>query len=198
MRPAKISKRESGFLIVGQLIDPAAAGGALGPSMNLPFHHDVGIGGKAFAPFDTGGWSPRYDAPTPLPGAAFGPVTTPPSVPALPSDGSTPFEGGGHWWDSAGWPVVHPRFKRRRVVSADIRQPWIDNPGLEGLECTLHGSRVGDHTGAEKSRDSTPAVASWGGLDCALLTNARRGLSGRYRQRLPVVHAGGDTPSSPG
>lgn len=73
------------------LIDPAAAGGALGPSTNLPFHHDVGIGGKAFAPFDTGGWNPRYDVPTPLPGAAFGPVTSPPSVPALPSDGSTPF-----------------------------------------------------------------------------------------------------------
>lgn len=73
------------------LIDPAAAGGALGPSTNLPFHHDVGIGGKAFAPFDTGGWNPPYDVPTPLPATAFGPVTAPPSVPSLPTGGTTQF-----------------------------------------------------------------------------------------------------------
>ncbi|WP_431240916.1 hypothetical protein ACQ86B_28750 (plasmid) [Mycolicibacterium aichiense] len=66
------------------LIDPAAAGGALGPSTNLPFHHDVGNGGKAFAPFDTGGWNPRYDVRVPLPATDFGPVTAPPSVPPLP------------------------------------------------------------------------------------------------------------------
>jgi hypothetical protein len=73
------------------LIDPAAAGGALGPSLNLPRHHDVGVGGQAFAPFDTGGWNPRYDVPTPLPGTSFGPATSPPSVPQPPSNGSTHF-----------------------------------------------------------------------------------------------------------
>jgi hypothetical protein len=71
------------------LIDPAASGSIFGPSMNLPFHHDVGIGGKAFAPFNTGGWNSQYDVPTPLPGAAFGPVAAPPSVPPLPTDNST-------------------------------------------------------------------------------------------------------------
>ena len=73
------------------LIDNAAAGGPLGPSTNLPFHHDVGIGGKAFAPFDTGGWNPKYDVPTPLPGTAFGSVDNPPSVPPLPTGGTHQF-----------------------------------------------------------------------------------------------------------
>jgi hypothetical protein len=67
------------------IIDNAFEGGQQGPMTNLPFHHDVGIGGKAFAPFDTGGWNPTYDVPTPLPSTPFGPVTSPPSVPALPS-----------------------------------------------------------------------------------------------------------------
>ncbi len=67
------------------LIDPADAAGRLGPMLNLPFHHDVGSGVKAFAPFDTGGWNPRYDVPTPLPGKAFGSVDDPPSVPPRPT-----------------------------------------------------------------------------------------------------------------
>ncbi|TGD84693.1 hypothetical protein BayCH28_25220 [Mycolicibacterium sp. CH28] len=62
------------------LIDNAAAGGQQGPMSNLPFHHDVGSGGKAFVPFNTGGWNPRYDVPTPLPGTPFGPVDNPPSA----------------------------------------------------------------------------------------------------------------------
>jgi len=62
------------------LIDNAASGGQRGPMTNLPFHHDVGSGGKAFAPFETGGWNPRYDVPTPLPGTSFGPADKPPSA----------------------------------------------------------------------------------------------------------------------
>jgi hypothetical protein len=62
------------------LIDPAAHGGQQGPMTNLPFHHDVGIGGQAFAPFDTGGWNPEYDVPTQLPGNGFGSVDNPPSA----------------------------------------------------------------------------------------------------------------------
>jgi WXG100 family type VII secretion target len=69
------------------LIDNAAAGGPAGPMTNLPLHHDVGIGGKAFAPFDTGGWNPTYDVPTPLPGTAFGSVDNPPSAVPPPTVG---------------------------------------------------------------------------------------------------------------
>ncbi|MCV7386351.1 DUF4226 domain-containing protein [Mycolicibacter longobardus] len=59
------------------LIDPAQSGSSTGPMFNLPFHHDVGVGGKAFAPFDHGGdWNP------PLPVTAFGPTAAPPSVPS--------------------------------------------------------------------------------------------------------------------
>ncbi|GBE66746.1 hypothetical protein MFM001_32080 [Mycobacterium sp. MFM001] len=72
------------------LIDPAQSGSSAGPALNLPFHHDVGIGGRAFEPFDRGGWNPRYDVSAPLPPTPFGPVTAPPSVPPPPS-------GGGVW-----------------------------------------------------------------------------------------------------
>ena len=73
------------------LIDPAQAGSSVGPMFNLPFHHDVGaLGGRAFAPFDSGGWNPEYDVPTPLPPTEFGPVTQPPSVPPLPSGAAVP------------------------------------------------------------------------------------------------------------
>lgn len=65
------------------LIDPAQSGSINGPMLNLPFHHDLGIGGKAFAPFDHGGsWNPRFDVRTPLPVTDFGPTTAPPSVPS--------------------------------------------------------------------------------------------------------------------
>ncbi|MEO6793913.1 MAG: DUF4226 domain-containing protein [Mycobacterium sp.] len=65
------------------LIDPAQSGRSAGPVLNLPFHHDVGIGGKAFAPFDHGGsWNPRFDVRTPLPVTDFGPTAAPPSVPS--------------------------------------------------------------------------------------------------------------------
>jgi hypothetical protein len=65
------------------LIDPAQSGRSTGPVLNLPFHHDVGIGGKAFAPFDHGGnWNPRFDIRTPLPATDFGPTSSPPSVPS--------------------------------------------------------------------------------------------------------------------
>lgn len=73
------------------LIDPAQSGGSLGPATNLPFHHDVGIGGKAFEPFDKDGWNPTYDVPAPLPSTPFGPVTNPPSVPPLATGGAVQF-----------------------------------------------------------------------------------------------------------
>jgi hypothetical protein len=69
------------------LIDPAIAGNSAGPMVNLPFHHDVGIGGRAFDPFDRGGWNPRYDVRVPLPTTDFGSVANPPSVPPLPAAG---------------------------------------------------------------------------------------------------------------
>ncbi len=72
------------------LIDNAAAGGQQGPMTNLPFHHDVGVGGKAFAPFDTGGWNTKYDVPTPLPGTAFGSPDSPPSAVPPPSTVGVP------------------------------------------------------------------------------------------------------------
>jgi hypothetical protein len=71
------------------LIDPAQSGGSDGPMLNLPRHHDVGpLGGRAFAPFDSGEWNPKYDVPTPLPPTEFGPETGPPSVPPLPTGGA--------------------------------------------------------------------------------------------------------------
>lgn len=63
------------------LIDPAASGAGWGPIANLPYHHDVGAGGSAFTPFDTGGWNPKYDVKVPLPSTPFGPASNPPSVP---------------------------------------------------------------------------------------------------------------------
>ncbi|MGB3333778.1 MAG: DUF4226 domain-containing protein [Mycobacterium sp.] len=49
------------------LIDPAQSGRSLGPALNLPFHHEVGVGGKAFIPFDA---------------TDFVPITSLPSVPS--------------------------------------------------------------------------------------------------------------------
>lgn len=73
------------------LIDPARSGSSAGPALNLFRHHDVGpLGGRAFAPFDTGGWNPKYDVPTPLPATDFGPVTDSPSVPPLPTRSAVP------------------------------------------------------------------------------------------------------------
>lgn len=73
------------------LIDPAQSGRSWGPALNLPGHHDVGpLGGKAFAPFDIGGWNPKYDVPTSLPPTEFGPVTNAPSVPPLPAPHGVP------------------------------------------------------------------------------------------------------------
>lgn len=65
------------------LIDPAQSGSSVGPLFNLSFHHDVGIGGTALAPFDHGGsWNPRFDVRTPMPATDFGPTSSPPSVPS--------------------------------------------------------------------------------------------------------------------
>jgi len=66
------------------LIDPAIAGNSTGPMVNLPQHHEVGSGGSAFAPFDTGGWNPDYDVRVPLPVTEFGPTDSAPSVPPTP------------------------------------------------------------------------------------------------------------------
>ena len=74
------------------LIDPAIAGNSTGPMVNLPQHHDVGVGGGAFAPFDTGGWNPDYDVRIPLPTTEFGPAADAPTVPAeTSSPGVTQF-----------------------------------------------------------------------------------------------------------
>lgn len=63
------------------LIDPARSGRSIGPLLNLPRHHDVGIGGIAFAPFDSGGWDPTAQVRIPLPATDFAPITvTPPDV----------------------------------------------------------------------------------------------------------------------
>jgi hypothetical protein len=67
------------------LIDPAIAGNSTGPMINLPEHHDVGVGGKAYAPFDTGGWNLDYDVKTPLPVTNLGPAADAPTVPAEPT-----------------------------------------------------------------------------------------------------------------
>lgn len=70
------------------LIDHADSGAPWGPAVNLMFHQDVGIGSRAFEPFNAGGWNPEYDVPTPLPGTAFGPTWDVPSVPPLPTGGT--------------------------------------------------------------------------------------------------------------
>jgi hypothetical protein len=72
------------------LIDPAQSGRSWGPFANLPFHHDVGIGGRAFEPFDTGGWNPKYDVRVPLPPTNFGMPASPPSVPPPPTTSAVP------------------------------------------------------------------------------------------------------------
>lgn len=64
------------------VIDPAVAGNSTGPMVNLPQHHDVGVG-SAFAPFDSGGWNPNYDVPIPLPWREFGSTDGPPQVPSI-------------------------------------------------------------------------------------------------------------------
>lgn len=72
------------------LIDPAQSGRSWGPFANLPGHHEIGTGGRAFAPFDTGSWNPRYDVRAPLPSTDFGSVSSPPSVPPLPRGAAAP------------------------------------------------------------------------------------------------------------
>lgn len=73
------------------LIDPAQSGSSLGPALNLFRHHDIGpLGGRAFAPFETGGWKQKYDVPVPLPATDFGAVTDIPSVPPLPTGTAVP------------------------------------------------------------------------------------------------------------
>lgn len=66
------------------LIEPATAGNSSGPMVNLPQHHDVGSGGDAFAPFDTGGWNPDFDVRVPLPWTEFGSTADLPLVPSIP------------------------------------------------------------------------------------------------------------------
>lgn len=72
------------------LIDAAESGRTLGPAMNLPFHHDVGRGGSAFEPFNTGGgWNPQYDVRMPLMPTELGPVFNVPSTPPHPLPAGT-------------------------------------------------------------------------------------------------------------
>ncbi|MGH3967957.1 MAG: hypothetical protein ACRDTV_07560, partial [Mycobacterium sp.] len=72
------------------LIDPAQSGRSWGPFANLPGHHDIGTGGRAFEPFDRGGWNPRYDVRVPLPSTDLGSISSPPLVPPLPPATATP------------------------------------------------------------------------------------------------------------
>ncbi|QZH61377.1 hypothetical protein K1X22_06420 [Mycolicibacterium farcinogenes] len=72
------------------LIDPAASGRSHGPAVNLLFHHDVGAGGAAFEPFDTGRWNPRYDVASPLPSTPFGSAINPPTVSPPPTGAGVP------------------------------------------------------------------------------------------------------------
>src|SRR5262249_17239769 len=71
------------------LIDHAASGQPWGPAVNLPFHHDVGIGPKAWDAFNTTHWNPTTDTQyqVPLPSTSFGDPWNVPSVPPPPSDG---------------------------------------------------------------------------------------------------------------
>lgn len=66
------------------LIDPAVTGNSTGPLLNLPRHHDIGLGGQAFQPFDTGAWNSQFDVRVPLPSTDFGPVAAAPGSPAIP------------------------------------------------------------------------------------------------------------------
>ncbi|HET9877030.1 MAG TPA: DUF4226 domain-containing protein, partial [Mycobacterium sp.] len=61
------------------LLDPARAGHSWGPLLHLPRHHEIGLGGAAFEPFDRGGFNPIFDVPAPVPATDFEPVTTTPS-----------------------------------------------------------------------------------------------------------------------
>ncbi|RDI61341.1 hypothetical protein [Nocardia pseudobrasiliensis] len=68
-------------------VDPAKSGSSLGPAMNLPFHHDIGLGPTAFRPFHE--WNNQYDVPgNPKPSTTFGPVTDPPRVPVPKQQGT--------------------------------------------------------------------------------------------------------------
>ncbi|WP_141564455.1 hypothetical protein [Mycolicibacterium palauense] len=69
------------------LIDPAQSGRSWGPAANLPFHHDIGLGGEAFRPFNER--NDEYDVPgPPKPSTEFGSVSEPPVVPAPPTSGT--------------------------------------------------------------------------------------------------------------
>jgi hypothetical protein len=68
------------------LIDPAVAGNSTGPIVNLPEHHEVGAGGSAFRPFQTGRWNSDFDVPIPLRATDLGPVAHVPVVPTAPSN----------------------------------------------------------------------------------------------------------------
>ncbi|WP_330228722.1 hypothetical protein OHA40_21735 [Nocardia sp. NBC_00508] len=62
------------------VIDPAVSGRSWGPSVNLPYHHDIGLGESAFRPFHE--WNSTDDVPGPeKPPTQFGPVPNPPHVP---------------------------------------------------------------------------------------------------------------------
>lgn len=65
------------------LIEPAPSGSSLAPLLNLPHHHEIGLGAAAFAPFDNGEWSPTGGPNIPLPVAELEPVTI--SLPASTS-----------------------------------------------------------------------------------------------------------------
>lgn len=69
------------------LVDHAAAGNSTGPMVNLPQHHDIGEGGRAFTPFDTGAWNPDYDVRVALPWTEFGLIADPPRVPSPQTPG---------------------------------------------------------------------------------------------------------------
>ncbi|QIS05123.1 hypothetical protein F5X71_24895 [Nocardia brasiliensis] len=62
------------------VLDPAVSGRSWGPSVNLPFHHDIGLGETATRPFQE--WNSTYDVPGPdKPSTPIGPTTNPPHVP---------------------------------------------------------------------------------------------------------------------
>ncbi|MEV6071010.1 hypothetical protein AB0L82_31070 [Nocardia sp. NPDC052001] len=61
-------------------IDSAVTGRSWGPAVNLPFHHDIGSGAKAFSDFYD--WNPVSDTKTAVrPSVQLGPTTAPPYVP---------------------------------------------------------------------------------------------------------------------
>ncbi|NNH72332.1 hypothetical protein HLB23_21135 [Nocardia uniformis] len=60
--------------------DPAVTGRSWGPSVNLPLHHEIGLGELAFRPFHE--WNNTYDVPGPAKQSTpFGPTANPPRVP---------------------------------------------------------------------------------------------------------------------